>query len=178
MQALKVATRDAIIGAGLGYTIQTCNLMFEGKPPPNCGAVFLAVHGGTIQDTARDSLDELYSVIITLTMRVSIPYDRGGTDLLAKAESGADERLRKLRAKLKHKYTGLLSTANAAILASAGAGETVYGFSEPFTNSQIEQPRIVGSDWLHGDPNSTECGIAQNLVLSGARRLQPLELMH
>ena len=182
-----LATRDQLklaIGTypngGLALGQKECEVMFDGEPPPRCGKRFFSVHRGGRENQARHSLDELYAVFVTITLRVNEPFDALGTNLIEKAQQGMDDLVDSVRDIVHMNYT-LMAAANATILAVATAGNVplVYGFSEPLMFQGDDAPRIVGPDWFKAQVETTQApiGIAQTLRFGQARRLQPLTIM-
>lgn len=179
-RSLMLATRD-LIRSGLNYADRECDVTFDGQPPPRAGKVFVAIHRGGRRSTARDSIDELYELIVTITLRVNEPYDRLGTDLLEKAAQGMDDRGDALRAFLHMNYD-VMNRANTLLITAANitkppqGSPNVYGFSEPLGFVSDDIPRLVAGNWFHAASEAVEVGIVQNLTFGGARRLQPIEI--
>lgn len=175
-RALMLATRD-LLRSGLGYADRECDLAFDGHPAPRCGKVFLAVHRGGRRNNARDSIDELYDLIVTITIRVNEPYDRLGTDLIEKAAQGLDDRADAVRAFIHMNYD-IMNRANTELmrLAKNTSTQNVYGFAEPLGFQSDDKPDIKAGEWFHAQAGPVEVGIVQNLTFGGARRLQPIPL--
>lgn len=66
-----------------------CAVRSDGRPPPNCGQKFYAVHfsGMASEDVGANSLDTTMGVTVTLTWRMGYaPNDRRMTRAMAEAE--------------------------------------------------------------------------------------------
>lgn len=169
-KALLLAVRDEL-WEQFGWTQKECQVAFNGQPPPRAGKVFVAVHRGPRQSVSDLSLEEDYTVYVTVTARVNEPYDRIGTDLMEKATEGVDDLCDRIRALLHMKDT-VLDRANEAL------GVTVNGFCEPLMFLGDEEPQLVGGAWFHADPAATEIGVAVRLRFGKAKRIQYCEEAH
>jgi hypothetical protein len=157
--------------------------MDDGKPPPRCGNLFVAVHEGIVRSTMDNALDERYGFSLTLTMRVSVPLDRVGDQQLAsrlarKAGPGQpsfNARLEQLRAWGHVNWTVCLTNANANLVDWSPPGTIhVYGFVEPARYRSMEKPVLVGPDWFGAAPESGQVGLKSELRFDDARRMQSL----
>lgn len=187
IDALLYAVRDAIRAAGFNYGIAECEIMADGHPPPRCGNVFVAVHGGRSNNEAARNLDERFGFTVTLTMRVTIPLDRVGDQLIARnlalvplaQRQGFNAKVEQLRTLLHQNWrmtvlTGQTpSSANDNIVAwSTGS---VYGFVEPATyRGMTEEAHLVGGEWFAAEPDEEAIGAVAALNFDGARRMQPI----
>lgn len=188
IDALLYAVRDGIRGAGFGYDIAACEIMDDGRPPPRAGNVFVAVHSGKAQSNKDNQLFEEYSLTVTLTMRVTIPLDRVGDQLIARnlalvplaQRQGFNARVEQLRTMLHMNWRMVVMTAQSPPSAndnlSAWATGIVYGFSEPFRYRGPTTPELVGGDWFGADPEDEAFGIKADLQFEGAKRMQPQTL--
>lgn len=161
--------------------------MDDGKPPPVAGNVFVAIHGGKMRPGPANvrNLDEWYDFSATLTMRVTIPLDRVGNQLIARnlalvpqgQRQGFNAKLEQLRAFLHSNWritvlTGQIpNSANDNI--AAWATGNVYGFCEPARFQGNEVPTLVGAEWLGADPDSQDFAVKSELRFANARRMQP-----
>lgn len=161
--------------------------MDDGRPPPRCGGVFVAVHGGLARpgDANDRNLFELFGFSVTLTMRVTVPLDRVGDQQIASnvalvplgQRQGFNARVERLRAFLhmNWKITVMLGqqppSANDNL--AAWSTGTVYGFVEPARYRPSEAPRLVGGEWFAAEPDAEDVGIVEELRFDGAKRLQP-----
>lgn len=170
IDALLYAVRDGIRAAGMNYGTAECEIVDNGQPPPRCGNVFVAIHGGkTRPGKANDNnLFELYDFMVTLTMRVTIPLDRVGDQLIARnipltinnvpaaQRQGFDAKIEQLRAYLHMNWAITVlrgRTPNSANdnLAAWATG-TVYGFAEPARYHGAEVPILQGGEWIGVEP--------------------------
>jgi hypothetical protein len=184
IDALLLAIRDDIRKAGFGYdSPASCEIMDDGKPPPRAGNVFVAVHEGQVRSTNDNCLMEYYDWNITLTMRVAVPLDRVGDQLLASklarkhgpGQPSFNARLEQLRAFLHVNWRIGLYNANANLIEMAPPGIiSVYGFIEPARYRSMEKPVLVGPDWFSATPESGHVGLKSELRFEGARRMQAL----
>lgn len=186
LDALLYAVRDAIRRAGYNYDQASCEIMEDGRPAPRCGNAFVSVHGGRARNAAVRNLDERFDFSLTLTMRVTIPPDRVGDQLIARnielvplgQRQGFDHKVEQLRG-LIHENWGIVvltgrtpNSANDNLVAWATG--TVYGFIEPVHYTGVDgPPRLVGGEWFFTEPDNEEFGIAQELRFADARRMQP-----
>ena len=189
MDALLFAVRDGIRAAGYGYGTAECEIMGNGQPPVPCGNIFVAVHEGPSRSTARRNLDEYFAFLITLTMRVSVPIDRVGDQLLAsklarsygKGNPSFNARMEQLRGLLHMNWNFTVvqgrtpNSANDNIAAWTPDG-SVYGFIEPAGYVGRDKPELVGGDWFGAVPEAEDVGLKCELRFDGARRMQPQTL--
>jgi hypothetical protein len=164
--------------------------MDDGKPPPRAGDVFVSVHGGRARPGEANSrnLYELYDFLVTLTMRVTIPLDRVGDQLIARnialvtqaTRMGFNARVEQLRGLLHMNWEMVVlqqqtpASANDNIVAWAPDGSTVYGFCEPARwGGADDVPTLVGAEWMGAEPESEDFAIKSELRFAGAKRFQP-----
>lgn len=186
IDAILYAVRDTIRAAGFNYGIAECEIMDDGKPPPRCGNVFVAVHGGRSRNDARRNLDEMFDFSVTLTMRVVVPLDRAGDQLMARNvalvplgyRQGFDHKVEQLRATLNMNWGMTVLTGQTPNSANdniaAWTTGTTYGFIEPARYQGTDgPPKLVGGDWFAAEPDSEDFGMTQELRFADARRMQP-----
>lgn len=201
LDALLYAVRDGIrnvnngiVNKALPYDHRNCEIMEDGRPKPNSGDIFVAVHQGAIRSDTDNFLNEYYSFSVTVTMRLTnVPLDRIGTEMLARQtarDRGFNHRCEQLRAFL-HMNWGILQDANTKLvdfskdlsplffLPGANSGSTmensvVYGFCEPARFRSMEIPTVVTGDWFTADPDANVLGVKSELQFQDCRRLQPL----
>lgn len=187
IDALLYSVRDGIRAAGFGYGHAECEIQDDGKPPPRVGKVFVAVHGGkTRAGQANDNnLFELYDFNVTLTMRVTIPLDRVGDQLIARnlnlvpdaQRQGFNARIEQLRAYLHMNWNRVVKTgqnppsANDNLSAWAYGG-SVYGFCEPMRYQGTEIPTLQGGDWMGAEPENEDFAIKAEIRFTNAKRFQ------
>ncbi len=172
----------------MNYDMATCDITEDGKPPPRAGNYFAAVHGGRSSpgDANSRNLDELFGFSMTLTMRVTIPLDRLGDQMIALnialvpigQRNGFNHKLEQLRAFLHMNWritvlTGQTPNSANDNLSAWGTPGTVYGFVEPARYTGAETPTLVGAEWMGAEPDSEDFAIKSELSFSGARRFQP-----
>ena len=187
IDALLYAVRDGIRAAGFNYGQAECEIGDDGRPPPRAGNVFASVHGGKSHPgSANDrNLYELFDFSVTLTMRVTVPLDRVGDQLIARnlalvplaQRQGFNAKMEQLRGFLHMNWRITVlqgQTPNSANdnLAAWSSG-TVYGFCEPARYEGAEVPTLVGAEWMGAEPESEDFAIKSELRFAGAVRFQP-----
>ena len=188
LDALLYAVRDAIRAAGMNYGKSECEIMEDGKPPPRAGNVFAAVHSGTSRSSRDNQLYEEFGFSVTLTMRVTVPLDRVGDQLIARnlnlvpeaQRQGFNAKVEQLRT-LLHMNWGIVVLRNrtppsANDNLAAWATGTVYGFCEPARYRDPGKVQLVGGEWFSADPEALDFGIKADMRFDGARRFQPQTL--
>lgn len=150
--------------------------MDDGRPPPRCGNVFVSIHGGKSRPGAANdnNLYELFDFVVTLTMRVTIPLDRVGDQLIARnipltindvpaaQRQGFDAKVEQLRAFLHMNWRITVlqgqtpNSANDNLTEWADDSNTpVYGFVEPARYRGAEVPSLQGGEWMGSEPDTT-----------------------
>lgn len=189
IDALLFAVRDGIRAASFGYGEPQCDIMDSGMPPPRMGNIFVAVHEGNSRSTARRNLDEYFDFAVTLTMRVSVPVDRVGEQLMASklarkmtgGQPSFNARMEQLRGFLHMNWTITVcigstpASANDNIAAWTPSG-TVYGFVEPAAYTGRDKPELVGGEWFGAAPDAKDVGLRCEMRFERARRMQPQTL--
>jgi hypothetical protein len=141
------------------------------------GDVFLGVHQGAYRSDMDNCLNEYFGVNLTLTMKVICPADRIGDQLLAKeiaAKPGPggspsfNARMNTL-ASLLHMDWGVLQDANNNLISLLPGAQTIYGFSEPARFRGMDEPQLVGQEWLGG---GEETEGAEDVALKGTLRFE------
>ena len=161
--------------------------MDSGQPPARCGNVFAAVHGGkAYPGSANDNnLYELYKFSVTLTMRVAVPPDRVGDQVIARnlhlvplaQRQGFNAKVEQLRAFLHMNWNIVViqeqepNSANDNLIEWCDG--TVYGFCEPMRYMGAEVPVLVGGEWMSAKPNATDFALKSELQFDGVKRFQP-----
>lgn len=161
----------------------------DGSPNPICGNVFIEIHGAkTLPGPANDNnLYESYDFSVTLTMRVHIPFDQIGTNLLSRniatlpsgIRQGFYRRVEQLRALLHMNWPMIVLQGRTPPSANdnlaAWSTGTIYGFCEPARYQGAEPASIVTGDWFSMDMESAphHFGVKSELRFSGAKRFQP-----
>ena len=191
IDALLYAVRDGIRAtSGMNYDAKTCDIVADsdGRPPPVCGNYFAAIHSATSRSDADNQLQEWYDFTITLTMRVTVPIDRIGDQLMSRniervplaERQGFYAKVERLRARVHMNWGFVVLTgqnppsANDNLVAWAPDGTTVYGFCEPMRYLGSNAPPVlVGGEWFDAEPESEEVGIKVDLLFGKCRRFQP-----
>jgi hypothetical protein len=188
IDALLYSVRDGIKAAGMNYGQAECSIGDDGRPSPRAGNVFISVHGGKSHPgSANDNnLYELFDFSVTLTMRVTMPLDQIGTNLIARnialvplaQRQGFNAKVEQLRSFL-HMNWGMVVLTNqtppsANDNLAAWATGTVYGFCEPARYQGEDAPILVGAEWMSGEPGSDDFAIKSELRFTGAKRFQPI----
>lgn len=182
IDALLFAVRDALRGAGFGYGTHQCEVMADGMPPPSCGKLFVAVHEGPSRNAVMNYLDEYFSFMVTLTMRVDVPPDRVGDTLLARkvartpgpnGQPSFNARAEQLRSFL-HMAWGVIQDANTLLVSFEPSANAVYGFCEPAHFAGMEKPHFVTGEWFSAAPEAGDVGLAAELRFEDCRRLQAI----
>lgn len=188
----------------MNYDQATCQIMDDGRPPPRAGNVFVAIHGGKSRaGSANDNnLYELFDFLVTLTMRIIIPLDRVGDQLIARnlpltindvpaaQRQGFNAKIEQLRAYLHMNWQITVlqgQTPNSANdnLAAWTTTTTVYGFVEPMRYNGAEIPVMQGGEWMGVDPEyerysgkknarEGEFCVKSEMKFEGAKRFTPL----
>jgi hypothetical protein len=181
IDALLFATRNSIRKAGFGYGVAECEIIDPpGKPPPRAGNIFVAVCQLAVTSTSVRNLDELYGFSLVLSMRVAVPLDRVGDQLLAsqlarKAGPGNpsfNARVEQLRS-WGHMNWVLMAAANNMLLDIAPPNaENIYGFVTPAQLRSVETAQLVGPDWFGAEPESGKTGIKAEIRFENSRRMQ------
>ncbi len=177
-RALELAVRDSIRSTlAIGQAL--CEVMENGQPPPRCGKVFYAVHGAGVTQSCQNSIDELYAITVTITLRINEPFDSLGTALTDKALVGMHDRIQALKyIHMSPASYAIMNAANTYIKTAAEALASppaqVYGFCEPlqFLSAELP-PEIVGAEWFKAAPEAQMIGIKSAVKFGKARRFQP-----
>jgi len=160
------------------WTDDACDVAMDGSPRPLCGEQFVSIWPGlwTIhQRHGDDDLDEEIGVNITVTRRLGFsPQDRWGQEVLTKAAGGLEAVLRGILATLMVNRWQIMQQANDI----TGPHD---GFVEPLRFQTAGRPELKGPEWFSAQDDyessikAANAGVAQTLILVGARRLQSLE---
>ncbi len=197
IDALLYAVRDGIRTNSMNYGYAETEIMDDGRPPPRCGNVFVAVHGGNSKTTYANqrNLYEMFGFSVTLTMRVIAPLDRVGDQQIARNlaslplvyKQGFHAKCEQLRAYLHNNWEMTVVYNNSDRLANSAndniyawitqaqrEANTIYGFCEPARyNSGMDKARLVGGEWFGAESEVEEIGIVCELRFDNAKRFQP-----
>lgn len=185
IDAIIYAARDGLRAANIGLGFAECEIMDDPKPPPRCGNLFASVHDGAMRNDRQNQLMELYSFAVTLTMRVVVPMDRIGDQLLYRNLVRDTARKQGFYAKadqiknLIHMNWAMFilpnqtpPSANDNLTTWVGSG-TVYGFCEPAMFLNMEQAKVVGGEWFSAEPEAEDSGVKSTIVFGRCKRMQP-----
>lgn len=175
-EALLEAVRDHL-RAALRLDDAECEVMADGRPMPSAGEFFAAVHEGewrADEGKGDEGLHEVMGVLVTVTLRCgSTPFDRIGTDVLAKARRGLLARAREVVAALARDRQQVRQLANAKFAGEDPAAGSVNGY---FTAPKFRDGGRVearGPEWFHAKGKSgAPVGLSRTLTFGGAERSQ------
>jgi hypothetical protein len=176
IDALLFAIRDTVRDV-LGYDARTCDVRPDGEPPPRCGDVFVAVHQGPSSNDMMNALNEYYDWSVTLSMRVTVPQDRIGDQLLARKLAdavGFNARAHRLKV-LLHMNWLMLGVANNYLVTLETDAEVVYAFAEPAHFADMDIPALIGGEWF-GAKGGDNTGLVAELRFARCRRFQALQV--
>lgn len=171
--ALETAVRDAIRST-LGYTQRDCERMYDGRPAPTAGDWFVSVWSPSGRSSSsRTCLDEQFSVHVTLTARVALPYDRR-----LRIRDELERRINAIRA-LIHKDNlnwSILRAANTLADLSHTNNTKSVGFCESLMLEGLDPLQEVGGDWFSasGSQAPSITGLVQTARFGAARLVQAL----
>lgn len=153
-----------------------CARMFDGRPPPAAGDVFLAVwsRGGREsagQPAARTALDERLGVSVTVTLRSLLPGDRRVQERDRLAKYLDDARALLHGDSLDHRVIRL---ANELAGRSQAATRHV-GFCEGLMFARFEPWVLADGAWFGAaQSNVKEAGVHQTAHFERARLVQAI----
>ena len=156
LEALKTAAAQHLRNV-LGLPEHDCDITPDGQPKPDCGQVFVSVHGGSINNRATEALDEYVDFAVTVTLRMGyLPFDRVKTEGL--------DYVRKVKAACHKSY-------DLTALATAASADVV--FTEPPMFAGMSDLMVKHNDWFFAeDRDDPDTGIAYTLNFHRARRIR------
>jgi hypothetical protein len=174
-------TSAGLWGAGFGYSVETCDIMPDGKPRPMSGDTFLAIHPGNTRSERDNMLFERYAFNITLTMKVTrVAMDRVGVRLLTSdvaqqlaRKVGFNQKADQIRA-FMHMNWGVLQDANQNLINFNPQAELVYGFCEPARFRGMDLPVWALGDHFGSEPDSGDLGLKAELRFADCLRFQAI----
>lgn len=191
VDALLYAVRDEIrANASFEQGYATCEIVSKGQPPPRFGNLFVGVSQGATRSTNDNCLNEYFGFNLTLVMRVTVPLDRIGDQLISRnvfqttvKRIGFNQLAEQLRALVTINGGTNGVSGGWSIIARANqylidwnpnwTGD-VYGFCEPARYRGMEEPVPVGGVWLGASPDSDDFGVKAELRFVDARRMQAI----
>lgn len=170
--ALEQAVVD-LLRAQLSLAERDCARTFDDRPHPRAGGVFYAVWSGGGHEAGRGlgtSLDRLFEVNLTITVRCSLPFDRW-----LEHRDDLESRLDAVVARVNADRTTFAIVNQANTLAgyrpSNPAGPRTVGFCEGLRWERTEDVQEVGPDWF-GAHGAKSQGLAQTARFGHARHVQ------
>ena len=171
--ALETAVVNAVLAGGLGYLAPQVVRTFDGRPPPSCGPIFLAVWsgGGRRRGNSSDGLDQYFGVNVTLTLRTVQPFDRS-----IRHRDDVENRLNDVVALVhQDRYAhSIILAANAMAgyrQASVVDPTKHVGFCQALGWAGTDDCREVGGEWFLSQ-SAKHAGVTQTAHFDGARRTQ------
>lgn len=173
--ALESAVVDAL-RASLKISDRDCGrVVLKGLPPPRMGPKYVAVWGGGGKKPGSSmALDQILSVMVTVTVRLTQPYDRAHVhrdelELLCNQVVNA--------VSVDRNTFAISTAANAyAGFRASGSPDSVSdaGFCEPLVWQGTDDTIMAGPDWFHGhiEKGDMDCGLYQTVRFSGARLIK------
>lgn len=171
-RALLLAVRDAL-QEDVPFQAHECDLTLPGgQPPPACGKWFAGIWAGGSRCQSRVSLDQVFDLTVTLTMRIEEPFDRI-RERLVEQTLGFHDLAEKI-ADIVHKdsWTHHIQYRANRYLQDLYAGEEPLGFREGLGMLNDVVPRIVGGNWFHAQTEAQEVGLVQDVNFGYARRIK------
>lgn len=142
-----------------------CNVMADGRPPAECGELFLSVHPGSFRGVSMEILECVHSLNITITLRTAnAAFDKLGLTHVTDFSLGIGE-LAQTLAEYIHLNQSIINLANTKI--------DIYKnrWVEPLRFSSASTPRLESGRWFHAESGIEEA-IVQTLSFTDAKRVQ------
>lgn len=83
--------RSPLNVGGLAIATTDCDVMADGRPRPDCGDWFYAIHGGLRANQLQTGDESYFTLYCTISARTEQPFDRVGPNILQVAD-GLDDR--------------------------------------------------------------------------------------
>lgn len=162
---------------GLGYTSANSGRLDKGMPPANCPPWFVCVwHDGSRQagPNARVCLDEYHAVFVTITVQLSLPWDRWTTHRDALEAKVNDIRALVGKDAYNHVIVNAANTLAGYRTSQTPDGSSRVGFCEALAFAGADAIVEAGPDWFHAavDSRPDLCGLYQTLRFDRCRRTQ------
>ena len=172
LDQLRAATADG----GLAIPTDQSGLTSDGRPYPSSGKWFYGVWHGPRTNRSMMYDESSFSLMVTVTAKVDVPFDRIGPNLLELTD-GLEDRAEAVWTNFfAHQWTGQY-TATAGLMQRAAAyllsAGSTYGFVEAPYPSQMTAPIPVRADWFSATdnaPNKSSPGVrwdSANMPFSG-----------
>lgn len=154
--------------SGMGLSANECGEQAEGQPPPSAGQRYVAVHDNGSSNEATETLDELFALSVTITLRTPYaPKDR---------EKTIRHEIRELAHKVKLVLHG---QAAPVILANGFMPSTHQDFCEPLRYLSTSEIQFKGPDWFYSEGTNggdTKSGVAITVRFGKARLVTDIAL--
>lgn len=200
-RSLTLAVRDQlratahatnIVGYGLGIASSDCDVTFDGRPNPDCGKLFFAVHHGRRTNQLLTGDESMFSVSVTISGRANEPFDRIGPNLLDWA-NGVMAWGDRVWACLFGNQWGVEATPGVMYRANRYLPPSSYPWTEALYPTSMSEAQPVRPDWFsatedQGQPSRGRgsiqpqrgntvpfVGLTIRIELTGAKRIQRLD---
>lgn len=182
-------------GYGLGLANENCDVTFDGRPNPNCGKIFVAVHHGRRNNQLLTGDESMFGVDVTISARANEPFDRIGPNLVDWAY-GVMAWGDKVWAVIfgnqwGNSPLGIMNRANQYLIPASGDSipDDAYGWTEALYPTGMSQAEAVRADWfsatedqqMQGQNRSYRgntmpfVGLKVVVTCTGAKRIQRLD---
>lgn len=195
-RSLTLAVRDMlrapVIKNGLAIDPNDCDVTFDGRPNPDCGKMFFAVHHGQRTNQLLTGDESMFSVDVTISARANVSFDRIGPALVDWANGVMAWADKVWKCLFRNQWgvdpLGVMNRANEYLIPTAG-GEVppdAYQWTEALYPSRMSQGQPVRPDWFSateeqqtqrriGTSNTMPfCGLTVVVSFTGAKRIQRL----
>lgn len=149
--AVRDQLRDTVLNGGLAIPASDCDVMGDGRPAPNCGKWFYAVHQGSRSNQWLLGDESTFGVNVTISGRANEPFDRIGTNLVDLLNGLDDKADAVWTCIFAHQWTGqipgtvgVMTRANTIL----SAPESSYGWTEALYPTSMTEPQPVTPDWF------------------------------
>jgi hypothetical protein len=143
----------------------------DGHPEPRAGYRYIGLYSGNTSSVQEGCLEEVYGLMITITVRINEPYDRVGLETILRETTGIDAISDQIRAMMVNQQYAILNEANSLI------GASYNGFVEPLFYRGNTNDQLVDASWFAARSNVKTfkgSGIVRRIKFDGARRIQAI----
>lgn len=152
-------------------TSATCEVQFEGHPPPVAGTAYVSVDEGGVSSAGESQqfeLAELHTVFVWCSVRISdTPIDRS-RNLVARLRESL-QKLERQAIKAIHGRQEVRAAANALLASrTAGTGD----FQTPLYYAGRSATEHKGPNWSNEDGKEIAGWLVRRLVFRGGLRIQ------